>query len=154
MTKNLARRSGRSPQPPATTDRQRLEAVFAGLAGAGVAYWFDLRGATGAREDRYNDYIRAAELAGTELWVGEHIGNVDFGGGFWGDDGRLYAGRRTGEHVLYREMWWSFNHEHPQLAELLVRLFREQGIDASWSGDTHDSVIVDLQHARAVERAD
>ncbi len=140
------RRSTRTPQP--VTDQQRFDAVFTGLVGAGVAYWFDLRGATGVREDRYNDYVRVAELNGTDLWVGEHVGNVDTGGAYWGDDGVLYGGRRPSTEHPVRELWWSFNHEHPELAVLLVRLFHEQGIDAWWSGDVGDSVIVNLEGAR------
>jgi hypothetical protein len=142
-TKTITRRT---TQP--TTDRQRFDAVFSGLVAHGVAYWFDLRGATGVREDRYHDYVRNAERCGTDRWVGEHVGNVDCGGGFWGDDGRLYGGRKDGRHVPYGELWWSFNHEVPGLAELLVGLFTEQGFDAWWSGDTYDCVIVRLDGAR------
>lgn len=146
-TKSPARRSTRAPQP--VTDRRRFDAVFTGLVAAGVAYWFDLRGSTGVREDRYNDYVRVAELNGTNLWVGEHVGNADTGGAYWGDDGVLYGGRRPSREYPYRELWFSFNHEHPELAELLVRLFREQGIDAWWSGEPYDAVIVNLEGARS-----
>jgi hypothetical protein len=135
-----------------TTDRQRFDAVFAGLMAAGVAYCFDLRGATGVREDRYNDYIRVAELNGTELWVGEHVGDVDTGGAYWGADGVLYGGRAPSREHPVRELWWSFNREHPELAELLVTLFREQGVDAWWSGEPHDCVIVNLDVARQPTR--
>ena len=124
-----------------STDRQRLQAVLDALAAHGVAYWFDLRGATGVREDRYHDYIRAAELAGTDRWVGEHVGMTDTGGTHWGADGVLYGGR-SGTDYPVRELWWSFNHDHPDLADLLVRLFREQGSDADWDGDPYQSVIV------------
>lgn len=139
-------RTTRSPQP--VTDRQRFDAVFQALASAGVAYWFDLRGATGVREDRYNDYERSAERCGTDLWVGEHVGNTDTGGAYWGDDGVLYGGRRPSKDHPVRELWWSFNHEHADLAELLVRLFREQGIDVWWSGEVWDCVIVNLEKPR------
>ena len=129
------------------TDRERLEDVLAALAREGVAVWFDLRGSTGVREDRYHDYIDAARLAGTDRWVGEHVGSVDAGGGFWGDDGRLYAGRRHGLHTPYRELWWSFNHEHPDLAQLLTRLFTLHGFHVCWSGDPYECVIVFLDGA-------
>ncbi len=154
-TKTSPRRRTRTRQPQPITDQQRFDAVFQGLVTAGVAYWFDLRGSTGVREDRYNDYIRVAELNGTDLWVGEHVGHVDNGGARWGDDGVLYIAIRPHslpwEDVTWapsRELWWSFNHEHPALAELLVHLFRGQGIDASWSGDPWDCVIVNLDGPR------
>ena len=128
------------------TEQHRLSAVLDELAANGVAYWFDLRGATGVREDRYHDYIRAAELAGTVRWVGEHVGNTDTGGAHWGSDGVLYGGRGTDYPV--RELWWSFNHEIPELAELLVAVFTAHGFHASWSGDPAQSVIVDLAATR------
>jgi hypothetical protein len=125
--------------------------VFAGLLSAGVAFVFDLRGATGVREDRLNDYQQAARRCGTTRWVGEHVGNVDTGGAYWGANGALYGGRSPSTLHPVRELWWSFNHEHPEVAELLVNLFREQGIDASWSGETFDSVIVNLAAPRRPE---
>ena len=143
-TKTPARRSTRRTQPTTPTDQQRFEAVFADLAAAGVAFWFDLRGSTGVREDRYDDYVRIAELAGTDLWVGEHVGNRDTGGAYWGDDGVLYGGARPNRDYPVRQLWWSFNHEHPALAGLLVHLFQAHGIDAWWSGVTYDSVSVRL----------
>lgn len=145
QTKSLARRTATN-----LTDQQRFQAVFEGLVAAGVAYWFDLRGATGVREDRYNDYVHNAERCGTDRWVGEHVGNADAGGAHWGPDGRLYAARRSlyggdfGPDTPVRELWWSFNQEIPELAELLVALFTAQGIDAYWSGDVWDCVIVTL----------
>jgi hypothetical protein len=146
MATKTTRRSVRRPQP--VTDQRRFDAVFASLTAAGVAYWFDLRGATGVREDRYNDYMRVAEQCGTDLWVGEHVGNVDCGGAYWGTDGVLYGGHCP-NGVPYRELWFSFNHEHLELAELLVHLFREQGIDAWWSGEPYDCVIVNLAGVRS-----
>jgi len=139
------------PKPPTTantvTDQQRFQAVFDQLTAGSIAYVFDLRGATGVREDRYNDYVEAAEKAGTDRWVGEHVGNIDTGGAYWGNDGILYGGvRPNGEP--YRQLWFSFNHEHPELAETLVRLFNEQGIDAWWSGEPYDCVIVNLTTRR------
>jgi hypothetical protein len=128
------------------TDRERMDRVFTALAAEGVALWFDLRGNTGVREDRYNDYIRAAEQAGTGRWVGEHVGSRDAGGARWGTDGVLY-GEPDGDSPV-REMWWSFNHNHPELAELLVRLFTEQGFDADWDGDPFRCVTVTLGGAR------
>jgi hypothetical protein len=140
---------------PEPTDRQRFDAVFAGLMSARVAYCFDLRGSTGVREDRYNDYMKVAELNRTDLWVGEHVGNTDDGGARWGAGGILYVATRPHglpwEDVTWvpsRELCWSFNHEHPELAEFLVALFQQQGIDASWSGDPWDCVIVNLETAR------
>ncbi len=138
------------PQP---TDRERFDAVFAGLMSAGVAYTFDLRGATGVREDRWHDYTRTAERCHTDLWVGEHVGHVDDGGARWGQDGVLLVAIRPlpwkdATWVPVGQLWWSFNHEHPEVAELLVLLFREQGIDARWSGDDGDCVIVDLETVR------
>ena len=127
------------------TDRERMDAVFAALAAEGVALWFDLRGATGVREERYHDYIRAAQLAGTDRWVGEHVGHVDDGGAYWGDDGVL---RTRPNGVCWKALWWSFNHQYPDLADLLVRLHREQGFHADWSGDPYDCVTVTLGGAR------
>jgi hypothetical protein len=49
-------------------DRQRMTAVLDDLTARGVAHWFDLRGATGVLEDRYDDYTRA----GVDRWAGEH----------------------------------------------------------------------------------
>jgi len=123
------------------TDRQRLTAVLEALALEGVAVWFDLRGNTGVREDRYNDYIRAAEMAGTDRWVGDHVGHVDCGGAYWGDDGML---RTHPNGAPWSRLLWSFNHEYPELADLLVRLHREQGFDADWSGDPYECVSVPL----------
>lgn len=147
MATKTTRRPVRTPQP--VTDQRRFDAVFASLTTAGVAYWFDLRGSTGVREDRYNDYARVAERCGTDLWVGEHVGNVDTGGAYWGDDGVLYGGHAPSKEHPVRELWFSFNHERPELAELLVHLFREQGIDAWWSGESYDCVIVNLDGARS-----
>lgn len=147
ITKTPARRSTRKPQP--LTDRQRFDAVFAGLAAAGVAYWFDLRGATGVREDRYNDYVNAAERCGTDRWVGEHVGNVDTGGAHWSADGVLMAGRGD-KAVPMETLWWSWNHEHPEVGVLLVQLFTEQGFDAYCSDpELGDPVVVNLKTPRA-----
>lgn len=132
----------------ALTDRQRMTAVLEALAANGVAYWFDLRGSRGSTESRWEDYTQAAGRAGTDRWVGEHIGSDETGGGFWGDDGRLYGGNRHGKHVPYEVMWWSFNHEIPELADLLVALFTEHGFDASWGGALGDSVHVRLDGPR------
>lgn len=131
----------------AGTDRERMQAVFAGLAARGVAYWFDLRGSKGSISERWDDYVAAAEKAGTDLWVGEHVGSVETGGGYWGDDGRLYGGRKPNGEP-YGTLWFSWNHEHPELAELLVSLFTAAGFDASWGGDESDSVHVRLADAR------
>jgi len=84
MTRAVAR-----TRVPARTDRDRINAVLEQLAAHGVAYWFDMRGGTGVREDRFNDYIAAAERAGTDRWVGEHVGHRDCGGAFWDDNGVL-----------------------------------------------------------------
>lgn len=118
---------------------------------AGVVYCFDLRGATGVSEDRLNDYRRVAGRAGTDLWVGEHVGSVDAGGAYWGPDGVLYDGGLSPSSARpVRRMYWSFNHEHPALAELLVALFTWQGFDAWWSGEAWDSVEVDLERPRGL----
>jgi hypothetical protein len=127
------------------TDQERMNRVFEALAAEGVALWFDLRGNTGVREDRYNDYTRAAELAGTDRWVGDHIGDADRGGAYWGDDGVL---RTRPNGVAWHDLQLSFNHNHPDLAELLVRLFTEQGFDADWDGDPFRCVTVTLGGAR------
>lgn len=128
----------------AGTDRERLESVLAELAAEGVAYCFSMRGNTGVIEDRYNDYLRAAEIAGTDRWVGEHVGHVDSGGAYWGADGRLWARTRSGQNVLWQNLRWSFNHEHLDLPVLLVRLFTAAGFDADWSGDPFECVAVAL----------
>ncbi len=133
---------------PDMTDQARFDGVFAALAAAGVAYWFDLRGATGVREDRLHDYERVARCCGTARWVGEHVGITDTGGAYWGLDGVLYGGRRPSTTHPIKELWWSFNHEHPDLADLLVALFRQQGIDAWWGGELYDAVLVNLAAPR------
>ncbi|MGX6604843.1 hypothetical protein ACWKSP_22345 [Micromonosporaceae bacterium Da 78-11] len=119
------------------TDQQRLTAVLDALTQHGVAHWFDLRGATGVLEGRYDDYTRA----GVDRWVGEHVGMVDNGGAYWDRDGVL---RYRGSDNPVERMRWSWNHELPELAELLVRLFTEQGFDAYWLGEDFDSVVVTL----------
>ncbi len=123
------------------SDQQRLTNVLDGLARNGVAYWFDLRGSEGSISGRYEDYITAAQHAGTDRWVGDHIGDRDNGGAYWDDQGVL---RTRPNGVAWAQLLWSFNHEHPDLADLLVRLHREQGFDADWSGDPFDCVSVPL----------
>ncbi len=125
----------------AGTDEQRIKAVLEALAREGVAVWLDLRGSGGSISGRYDDYIAAAEQAGTDRWVGEHVGDRDRGGAYWDTRGSL---RTRPNGAVWRSLYWSFNHEHPDLAELLVRLFRAQGFDADWSGDPFDCVIVPL----------
>ncbi|GAA0529120.1 hypothetical protein GCM10010172_07190 [Paractinoplanes ferrugineus] len=127
------------------TDQQRITAVLEALAREGVSVWFDLRGSTGVIEDRYTDYVQAAELAGTDRWVGEHVGNRDRGGAYWDEDGVL---RTRPNGVAWARLLWSFNHEIPDLADLLVRLHCEQGFDADWSGDPFDCVSVPLDAGR------
>lgn len=122
------------------TDEQRMTLVLEALARDGVAVWFDLRGSTGVISDRYDDYVAAARLAGTDRWVGDHVGDRDRGGAYW-DRGVL---RTRPNGVAWRRLQWSFNHEHPDLAELLVRRFAEHGFDADWSGDPLDCVTVHL----------
>ena len=128
------------------TDHHRLTNVLAALAREGVAVWFDLRGNTGVREDRYHDYIRAAEIAGTDRWVGDHVGHVDNGGAYWDTTDGVLRTRPNG--VPWSRLQWSFNHEHDDLAPLLVRLHREQGFDVDWSGDPFECVTVRLDGAR------
>lgn len=125
---------------PAGSDQARLERVFAALAGKGVALWFDLRGTPGDRSGRLDDYLRAADLAGTDRWAGDHIGDRDRGGAYWDDDGVL---RTRPNGVAWDRLELSFNHELPELAEVLVRLFRAEGFDASWP-DEYSCVIVPL----------
>lgn len=127
------------------TDRERMEAVFEALAREGVAYWFDLRGTTGVISDRYDDYVNNAARCGTDRWVGDHVGDRDRGGAYWDTDGVL---RTRPNGAAWKQLWWSFNHEQPDLADLLVRLFREQGFDADWSGDPYTCVTVQLDGPR------
>jgi hypothetical protein len=127
---------------PTVTDRQRIDAVFTGLVENGVAYLFNLHGRTLVREDAYNDFMKLVEVAGTDLWVGTHVGNSDMGGAFWGKDGVLYG--QYPDAQPEKKLWWSFNHERPELAELLVALFTAQGFDVWWSGEDWDCVEVDL----------
>jgi hypothetical protein len=126
------------------TEQQRLTAVLDELTANRVAHWFDLRGSTGVSEDRFHDYTRT----GVDRWVGEHVGSVDTGGAHWDTDGVLRGGRYGDGGRPVRELWWSFNHELPELAQLLVRVFTAHGFDAAWSGDPADSVIVNLEATR------
>lgn len=126
------------------TDRERLDRVLAALAAEGVAVWFDLRGTRGSISGRLDDYQRAADIAGTDRWVGDHIGDRDRGGAYWDNDGVL---RTNPNGTAWAQLQWSFNHELPELADLLVRLFTEQGFDAYWPGE-YSCVIVPLAGAR------
>lgn len=123
------------------TDRDRLEQV---LADAGVAFVFDLRGSTGVHADRCDDYMSAAVRAGTDRWVGAHVGSVEDGGAYWDHSGVL--------RFLFCnpvvEVLWSFNHRQPDLAKLLVEQLTGQGFDASWDGDIGHCVELRLGGAR------
>jgi hypothetical protein len=147
-------RARRRATPPAPlTDRQRFEAVFKALTEHRVAHLFNTHGATGVREDRTNDLAALAERCGTDRVVGAHVGYTDDGGARWSDDGVLQVAIRKlpwkdPEWQPCEEVHWSYNHEIPELAELLVRLFVEQGIDAWWSGDEWDCVDIHLDRPR------
>jgi hypothetical protein len=125
----------------AGTDRQRLQNVFDQLTANGVAYWFDLRGSQGSFSERWEDYNNNTIRCGTDRWVGDHVGNRDTGGAYWDDEGVL---RTRPNGAVWNRLMWSFNHEHPDLAVLLVRLFTEQGFDVDWNGDPFTCVIVTL----------
>lgn len=125
--------------------RERLAAAIATLsANHGLAVTFSKWGAHIVGEDNLADYRNHAKVCGTDRWVGTHVGSREHGGADFDAAGMLRY-RHNNEPV--DELWWSFNHNHPELADVLVRRFGEQGLDAHWPGGD-SCVIVRLGGAR------
>ncbi len=124
-----------------TTDREAFEAVFANLTANGIAWVLNLRGSTGVRDWDHRK-VKAA-INGANRWVSAHVGSDDLGGAHWDRNGKLRENGYCGTDPV-DEIFFSFNHEHPDLADRLVALFRAVGIKADWSGSIYDCVVVSL----------
>jgi hypothetical protein len=122
------------------SDRIRFMDAFAALGAQGVAVSFNLSGAHIVGEDNLADYQRTAKASGLDRWVGAHVGARECGGGYFDGAGVLRY-RHNDQPV--EEITWSFNHRHPELVDLLVSRFTEQGLDASWPGG-YSCVLVRL----------
>ncbi|GAA0494466.1 hypothetical protein Ade02nite_20230 [Paractinoplanes deccanensis] len=126
------------------SDRERLRNAFAALNAHGIAVSFNLAGTTGVRDDNMTDYRQAAADAGTDRWVGAHVGAHAHGGAFFDAFGQLrHHYHQKPVDVLY----WSFPHQQPDIAVTAVKLFRDQGLTADWSGEISDCVVVRLDGA-------
>ncbi len=127
------------------SDRERmLKATTALTANHGLAFTLSLWGAHIVGEDNLADYTNHAKACGTDRWVGAHAGSREGGGAYWDDHGVL---RYRHDDSPVGELWFSFNHEHPDLAGLLLRSFNGHGLMASWPGGYH-CVVVELDGAR------
>ncbi|GIM88829.1 hypothetical protein [Paractinoplanes toevensis] len=126
-------------------DRERLNLATDYLRDRGVAVVVGLHGSTGVGEDDLNAYKRAAATAGTDRWVGTHVGAVEHHGADWDQSGVL---RYRHDNSPVREIWWSFNHRQPDLADLLVAALQAAGLNAEGPNDDHTAVLLRLDGAR------
>ncbi len=125
-----------------TTQRQRVARAFETLTDQGITPILILTGSTGIIEENLDDYHQAAKAAGTpQSWVGSHPGSQEFGGTFWDEQGRLCFSRNPRRVPA---LHFSFPHEHPRLAEALMRALETAGFMPYWSNRPWDSVTLIL----------
>jgi hypothetical protein len=126
-------------------DRDRLDQALTELRDRGVAVVWDLTGSSGVRDWDCDDYLKAATAAGTDLWVGTHVGSDEHGGAYWDERGVL---RYRHDDTPVDDVYWVHNHRQPAAGRLLVEALTAVGLDVSWNGNPDQSVLLTLSGAR------
>ena len=142
MPQEIARRTARRGRSaPAPTTRERFEKALAALAAHRIVYAFDQRGYPYSTSERYEVYAAVAENAGTDRWVGAHVGLEEDGGAAWDSAGTL----RLPNGNALTKVEWSYNWDIDELPVILEQVFAAEGFTVrNYGGGS--MVVVELPH--------